>query len=91
MRKYVLNENTALVLNGKVYALVREAEVMNNSVCDQCALYDKCVTFDDNHYLTELCKPEEWDGRWFFIDAGQLTKFQQGELLYYISAYINNL
>lgn len=91
MSKYVLNEKTALVINDKVYALVRESEVINNSVCAKCHLYDKCVDFDDNHHLSALCLPNEWDGRWFFIDAGQLTKFQRGELEYYISANINDL
>lgn len=80
MRKYVLNENTVLILNEKVYALVRESEVTNNSVCAKCALYHACVDFDDNHHLSALCMPNEDDGRWFFIDAERLTRFQKNDL-----------
>lgn len=66
MSKYVLNEDTALVLNGEVYALAREKETTENSVCDKCSLYDYCVDPEDNHRLSYLCIPEDGDQRWFF-------------------------
>ena len=84
MSKYVLNKNNALFINGKVYALVRESKVTNNSVCAQCALYDTCVDYEDNHHLSALCLPEISDGRWFFVDAEQLTTNQRSELNSYI-------
>lgn len=91
MSKYVLNRDTALVLNGKVYALVREEEVTNNSVCLRCPLNDVCIDYEDNHHLSALCMPEEGDSRWFFVNAEQLTKFQQSDLEYNISGIIDNL
>lgn len=80
MSKYVLNENTVLILNEEVYALVRESKVTDNNVCAKCDLYDKCVTFDDNHYLKDLCMPCEEDGRWFFVIAESLTRFEKNVL-----------
>ena len=80
MSKYVLNENTVLILNEEVYALVRESEAKNNSVCDKCALYSTCVDYEDNHHLKDLCMPCEEDGRWFFVNAERLTRFQKNDL-----------
>lgn len=68
MSKYVLNEETALVLNGEVYVLAREKEITRNTVCDKCALFDICVDGEDNHKLSDLCIPEEFDRRWFFLN-----------------------
>lgn len=67
MSKYVLNEETALVLDGEVYVLARERELTRNTVCDKCALYDICVDIEDNHKLSELCTPDDSDQRWFFL------------------------
>ena len=91
MSNYVLNRETALILNGKVYALVREEKVTNNDVCKQCSLRDSCIDEADYHQLTDLCITEYGSENWFFVDAGQLTKFQRSELNYSISANINNL
>lgn len=66
MSKYVLNENTALILNGEVYVLAREKEIAGNTVCDKCALYDICADIEDNRKLSSLCIPEKGDQRWFF-------------------------
>lgn len=66
MSKYVLNEDTVLILNGEVYVLAREVEVSKNSVCDQCSLNDICIDDGESHHLSALCIPEESDGRWFF-------------------------
>lgn len=66
MSKYVLNENTALILNGEVYVLAREKEVTNNSVCDQCSLSHICMDDGESHHLSALCIPEKDDYRWFF-------------------------
>jgi len=66
MSKYVLNENTALILNGEVFVLAREKEVTNNSVCDQCSLSHICMDDGESHHLSELCIPEKDDYRWFF-------------------------
>lgn len=66
MSKYVLNEDTALVLNGEVYVLAREKEVTNNSSCDQCSLNHICIVDGESHNLSALCIPEADDGRWFF-------------------------
>ena len=67
MSKYILNEETALVLDGEVYVLAREREMTRNTVCDKCALYDICVDIEDNHKLSELCTPDDSDQRWFFL------------------------
>lgn len=67
MSKYVLNESTALVVNGEVYVLAREKEVTKNSVCEQCSLSDVCIDDGESHHLSALCMPEESDGRWFFL------------------------
>lgn len=67
MSKYVLNEETALVLGGEVYVLAREKEISNNTVCDKCSLYDICVDIEDNHKLSDLCIPDGSDQRWFFL------------------------
>lgn len=67
MSKYVLNEETALVINGEVYVLAREKETTRNTVCDKCSLYDICVDIEDNHKLSELCTPDDSDQRWFFL------------------------
>lgn len=67
MSKYILNENTALVLNGEVYVLAREKEITKNSVCDMCSLYDMCVDYEDSHHLSTLCIPEDHEEKWFFI------------------------
>lgn len=91
MSKYVLNEKTVLILNEEVYALVRESEVTDNSVCAKCDLYDKCVTFDDNHYLKDLCMPCEEDGRWFFIIAERLTRFEKNDLRHITSILMEYL
>lgn len=66
MSKYVLNENTALILNGEVFVLAREKEVTNNSVCDQCSLSHICMDDGESHHLSALCIPEKDDYRWFF-------------------------
>ena len=66
MSKYVLNENTALIVNGEVYVLAREKVITKNSVCDQCDLYDSCVDYADNHWLSCLCIPEDNEQGWFF-------------------------
>lgn len=66
MSKYILNENTALIVNGEVFVLAREEEVTKNGVCDQCSLYDICVVDGDRHNLLALCTPKEEDYRWFF-------------------------
>lgn len=66
MSKYILNEDTALVLNGEVYVLAREKEVTKNSVCDKCSLSDVCINDGESHHLSALCMPDENDGRWFF-------------------------
>lgn len=91
MRKYVLYQDNAIVLNGKVYALVGEEEIANNSVCAMCSLSGICIDDEGNHHLSELCIPEHGSERWFFVDAGQLNKFLRSELNYSISANINNL
>lgn len=91
MSKYVLNENNALFLNGEVYALVREAEVTENSICNQCALCNNCYGYDDERRLTDLCIPKPEDNRWFFINAGKLSKFQRSVLNYYIDRNIAKL
>ena len=91
MSKYVLNKNNTLVLKDEVYALVRGAELTKNSVCDQCALYDKCHDIDDDRHFTNLCIPEPDDERWFFINAGELSKLQQDELKCYVDKYIDIL
>ena len=91
MSKYVLNENNALVLDGRVYALVREAEVTENSVCNQCALCNKCYDYDDSRHFADFCIPEPDDDRWFFVNAGVLPKYQQIELESYIEKNIYNL
>ena len=91
MSKYILNENTTLILNGKVYALVREEKITNNSVCAQCDLYHACVDFDDSHHLSALCMPNEGDGRWFFVNGWKLTKFQKSAIDYTISDIIDDL
>ena len=67
MSKYVLNESTALVINGEVYVLAREKNITGNMVCDKCALYDICVDIEDGRKLSSLCIPEEGDQRWFFL------------------------
>lgn len=66
MSKYVLSEETALILNGQVYSLVREKIVQNNSVCDQCDLYEICTDAEENRKLSDWCIPEDEDQRWFF-------------------------
>ena len=66
MSKYVLNENTALILNGEVFVLAREKEVTNNSVCDQCSLSHIFMDDGESHHLSALCIPEKDDYRWFF-------------------------
>lgn len=91
MSKYILNRDTALVINRRVYAHVREAEITNNSVCAMCSLNNICIDGEDNHSLADLCMPDDTDGGWFFVDARQLTKFQQCDLDYSVSAYLNNL
>ena len=91
MRKYVLYENTAIVHNGKVYALVREEKITNNSVCAMCSLSGMCIDHEDNHHLLELCIPEHGSERWFFVDAEQLTEFQRLYLDYNISDNIDSL
>lgn len=91
MRKYVLYEDSAIVLEGKVYALVREQEITNNSVCAMCQLKGECIDEEDYHHLSCLCSPEYGSERWFFVNAGELTKFQQNELDISISANISNL
>lgn len=66
MSKYVLNENTALIVNGEVFVLAREKEVTKNSVCDQCSLNDICIDDGESHNLSALCIPKDQDCRWFF-------------------------
>lgn len=66
MSKYVLNEETALVLNGEVYVLAREKEITENSVCEKCSLYNYCVDFEDIRRLSSLCIPDDGDQSWFF-------------------------
>ena len=66
MSKYILNEDTALILDGEVYILAREIEVTKNSVCEQCSLSDVCIDDGESHRLSALCMPNEEDGRWFF-------------------------
>lgn len=91
MNNYVVYQNTALIINEKVYALVRESEITNNSVCMQCQLKDVCIDYEDNHHLSALCIPEHGSQKWFFVRAEQLTKFQRSELNYSISANIKDL
>lgn len=67
MSKYVLNEDTAMILDGEVYVLAREKVVTKNSVCEQCSLSDVCIDDGENHRLSVLCMPNEEDGRWFFL------------------------
>ncbi len=74
MSKYVLNKETALVLNGEVFVLAREKEITTNTVCDKCDLFDICVDIEDNHKLSDLCIPEEDDGRWFFLNQLMLDE-----------------
>lgn len=91
MNNYVLNRETALVLNGKVFALVREDKVTTNEVCKKCSLRDLCIDEVDYHKLTDLCIPDYGSEQWFFVEAGQLTKFQQCELEKSISINISFL
>lgn len=74
MSKYVLNENTALIVNGEVFVLAREKEVTKNSVCDKCALFDICADIEDNRNLSKLCVPPDNDQRWFFKRHAIYTK-----------------
>lgn len=81
MSKYVLNENTAMVLNGELYLLAREKEVTKNSVCDKCSLNDICIDAEDNHRFADLCIPEEEDQRWFFVRNIFCTKEDRQHLM----------
>lgn len=66
MSKYVLNEETALVLNGEVYVLVKESNPTSNEVCGKCSLYDKCWQSDETLKYSGLCITEDDDQSWFF-------------------------
>lgn len=66
MSKYVLNEDTTLILDGEVYVLAREKEVTSNNVCEKCSLNDICFDIHGSSNFYRLCTPEDGDGRWFF-------------------------
>lgn len=89
MSKYILNANTALILNEEVFALVREIEITTNNVCEKCSLNDICFDIHGSSNFYRLCTTEDGDGRWFFVRAWHLTKFQREELDRTISANIN--
>lgn len=84
MRVYVLDKNTTLVLNGKVFVLAREKKVSNNSVCAQCSLADICIDSEDNHHLSSCCIPNEDDQRWFFLDCQDLSESDKRNILWNI-------
>lgn len=66
MSKYVLNEDTVLILKGEVYVLAREKEVTSNNVCEKCSLNNICFDIHGSSNFYRLCTPEDGDGRWFF-------------------------
>lgn len=74
MRVYVLDKNTTLVLNEKVFVLAREKKVTKNSVCDLCSLNDICTDDGESHHFSSLCIPYEDDYRWFFLDCQDLSE-----------------
>lgn len=66
MSKYILNKDTALIIDGEVYYLVREKKQSNNDVCKMCSLKHKCWVVGETPRYLDFCITNTGYEGWFF-------------------------
>lgn len=80
-----------MVLNGDIFVLVREEEPSDNRVCEKCALFDICFNHEGIPGYTIICEAAFPGQGCFFVNANELTKFQQEEVKYYFLARYSSI
>lgn len=76
MRNYILNEETALIIDSEVYYLVREKKKTTNNVCSKCYLQNTCWEDSNIPRYRDLCVPSSGYEGWFFVSNYILSKYR---------------
>lgn len=81
MSKFILNPETALIIDAEVYYLVREKKQSNNDVCKMCSLQQQCWVVGETPRYMDLCIPKTGYEGWFFTTNVILTDYKAKRLV----------